>query len=92
MPKVGIREAKARLSHYIDVARSGGDVIVTDRGTPVVRLVRIAPALDRSAGEVFAELAEAGFLELGRPLRRGPRPLRPRRPISIAGVVRTMRR
>lgn len=38
---VGIREFKARLSHYISEAQSGNDVVVTDRGRPVVRLVAI---------------------------------------------------
>ena len=35
---VGIRELKNNLSRYVDEARSGHDVIVTDRGRPVARL------------------------------------------------------
>ncbi|HXR96922.1 MAG TPA: type II toxin-antitoxin system prevent-host-death family antitoxin [Terriglobales bacterium] len=39
MKEVGIAEFKAHLSRYIRQARAGGGVVVTDRGTPVARLV-----------------------------------------------------
>ena len=39
--RVGIRELKAHLSHYIEQARKGETVVVTDRGKPVVRLETI---------------------------------------------------
>jgi prevent-host-death family protein len=37
--RVGIRELRDRLKHYVETARSGQDVIITDRGRPVARLV-----------------------------------------------------
>jgi prevent-host-death family protein len=37
--RVGIRELRDRLKHYVATARSGEDVIITDRGQPVARLV-----------------------------------------------------
>ena len=36
---VGIRELKARLSHYVESARRGEVVIITRQGKPVARLV-----------------------------------------------------
>jgi prevent-host-death family protein len=39
--RVGIRELRDRLKHYVATARGGEDVIITDRGQPVARLVAI---------------------------------------------------
>lgn len=39
--EVGIRELKARLSHYVKAANAGEQIVVTDRGAPVAVL---APA------------------------------------------------
>lgn len=39
--RVGIRELRDRLKHYVEAARTGEDVIVTDRGRPVARLVAL---------------------------------------------------
>ena len=36
---VGVRELKAKLSEYLGKAASGEEVVVTDRGKPVARLV-----------------------------------------------------
>ena len=47
--RVGIRELRDRLKHYVATARSGEDVIITDRGKPVARLVALyeEPPIDR---------------------------------------------
>lgn len=42
--KVGIRELKAHLSHYVRLAREGGRIVVTDRGEEVAELRAVAPA------------------------------------------------
>jgi prevent-host-death family protein len=39
--RVGIRELRDRLKHYVETARRGQDVIITDRGRPVARLVAL---------------------------------------------------
>ena len=39
--RVGIRELRDRLKHYVEMARGGQDVVITDRGRPVARLVAI---------------------------------------------------
>jgi prevent-host-death family protein len=38
---VGIRELRADLSRWVKRARAGEEIVVTDRGTPVARLVRV---------------------------------------------------
>lgn len=50
---VSITTLRAELSSYIDRARAGEEIVVTDRGTPVVRLLAIdtAPLIDRLTRE-----------------------------------------
>lgn len=66
--EVGIRELKNKLSAYLARVKEGEEVIVTERGKPVARLVPIDRSTDR-----LAELVAAG---LARP------PLAPRTPLS----------
>ena len=91
---VGIREAKAHFSEYVELARAGAEVVVTDRGRPVVRLVAIAPSKTvKNEDDVLDELEAAGFLERG---KRGPlpvrRPVKPARPVDLTALVREQRR
>lgn len=46
---VAISTFRAELSRWIERARAGDEVVVTDRGTPVVRLLPVdaAPLLER---------------------------------------------
>ncbi len=67
MKSVSISELKARLSQYIDAVRSGHEVIVTDRGTPVARLSGIAGA--RGADARLKDLVRTGRIRP--PLRHG---------------------
>lgn len=67
MKTVSISELKARLSQYIDAVRSGHEVIVTDRGTPVARLSAVAGA--RGAEARLRDLVRTGRVRP--PLRRG---------------------
>jgi prevent-host-death family protein len=41
MKTTSISDLKARLSAFIDLVRDGDEVIVTDRGRPVARLVAV---------------------------------------------------
>jgi len=54
---VGVRELKAKLSEYLGLVASGEDVVVTDRGRPVARLVPIegGSAVDRGIDEGWIE-------------------------------------
>ncbi|MFZ4433425.1 MAG: type II toxin-antitoxin system Phd/YefM family antitoxin [Microthrixaceae bacterium] len=50
---VGIRELKAKLSEYLVRAQAGEEVVVTDRGRPVARIVPLADdaAVERGIAE-----------------------------------------
>lgn len=50
---VGIRELKAKLSEYVSRAADGEEIVVTDRGRPVARLVALqgASMIDRGIEE-----------------------------------------
>lgn len=54
---VGIRELKARLSTYIRQVRGGGTIVITDRGTPVGRIVPLSASVETRV----QQLIEAGF-------------------------------
>jgi prevent-host-death family protein len=55
---VGIRELKARLSSYVQQAKSGASVVITEHGTPVARIVPIG----RSLEDRMEDLVEAGLV------------------------------
>ena len=46
---VAVTELRAHLSRWIDAARGGTDIVITDRGTPVARIVALdsTAAIDR---------------------------------------------
>lgn len=89
---VGTRELKNRLSHYLKQVRESREPIyVTDRGEVVAEL---RPVADTGAdGEVLLALAATGELSLGngRRFKRFKR-IKPRRSVSLAGIVLEDRR
>lgn len=62
MERVGIYDARARLSELVDRVEAGEEVILTRRGRPIVRLVR--------AGEEARRKARAAAVERIRSLSR----------------------
>lgn len=85
---VAISALRAELSTWIERARSGEEIVVTDRGTPVARLLPVdaAPLLD--------QLMESGVLgkprNADRPSARRAERVRPRG--SVADLVSEQRR
>ena len=59
---VSIRELKSRLSHFLRLTREGESLIITDRGTPIGRIIPIAPASKR-LDERLAAMIDTGQLE-----------------------------
>lgn len=57
MPKVGIKELKAKLNEHMKRARGGEPVNVTDPGEPVADLVPLSPTQ-----RTLLQLAEKGVL------------------------------
>ena len=68
--RVGIRELKAKLSHYLDRASAGDTIVVTDRGRAKAELRAMSP-VERRIQQGIVE----GWIRPGRPggLRDIPR-------------------
>lgn len=85
---VAVTELRAHLSEWVERARSGDEVVITDRGIPVARLLGLATTgtLQRLTAEGVIGRAAAAK----RPAASGrPRP-HPRRP--VADMVSEQRR
>lgn len=75
--RVSVGRLKARLSEYLRRAKAGEDVVVTDRGRPVARLVgleggiamegRVAELVGAGLARRPGERLDPGFLDLPRP-------------------------
>ena len=92
MVQIGTRELKNRLSHYLRRVRESREPIyVTDRGEIVAELRPVADA--GGEGEVLLTLAAAGELSLGNGRRlKSFKPIKPKRAVSLAGIVLEDRR
>lgn len=75
--EAGIRELRNNLSRYVERARGGEEIVVTDRGEAVARLV----PLDQP--RVLDRLITAGLVEPAPKRRRS----RPRRRVTSSGLV-----
>jgi prevent-host-death family protein len=67
MTTVSVSHLKSRLSQYLAMVKEGGEVLVTERGKPIARLVPDRP--NRWDDERIAELRRKGII------RGNPRPL-----------------
>lgn len=84
--EVGIRQLRSNLSDYLDRVRDGDEVVVTDRGSAVARIVPIVGgrALDRL-------VAEGLVTPCTKPTRSRPR-RRVRAQGSVSDLVADQRR
>ena len=60
--RVGIRDAKMHLSKFIKMVQKGSEIILTDRGRPVGKIVPIQPE-DLPISVRVKKLEEMGILE-----------------------------
>jgi prevent-host-death family protein len=70
--RVSLREANQHLSRYVAAVERGGEVVITRRGRPVARIVRVAARRELTPSQVRAWKrikAGAARLAIG-PLRR----------------------
>jgi prevent-host-death family protein len=63
MKTTAISELKAHLSEYLNQVKSGNEVLVTDRGKPVARIVPISNKT-HSRGS-FSKMEKEGLIKLG---------------------------
>jgi antitoxin (DNA-binding transcriptional repressor) of toxin-antitoxin stability system len=72
MKTAGIRELKARLSHFLSEVRRGEVVLITDRGEVVAELRKPASAsIEDPVVRALSPLVQRGELRLGDPSLRG---------------------
>lgn len=85
---VAVTELRAHLGRWIDAAREGNDVVITERGTPVARIVAIdaTPVIDRLTAQGIISRPTSGT----RPVAGGRSRPTPKHP--IAEIVSEQRR
>ena len=66
---VGVRDLKAKLSEYLNIAKQGNEIIVTDHGKPIARLIK-EPVKQKSTLEKMYFLAERGLIQLPKKERK----------------------
>jgi prevent-host-death family protein len=73
---VGIRDAKMHLSKYIKMVQQGTEVIITDRGRPVGKIIPIQ-ARDLSLDERIKRMEDQGLIDpiAGKSPKKIPPPL-----------------
>jgi len=76
-----VREAKARLSQLLRDVQRGQEWVITERGTPIARLLPIA-GRSLSLADRVRRLEDAGLVE---PLHREVRHLPP--PLPVKGLA-----
>jgi prevent-host-death family protein len=54
-----VRDLKNHLSRYLELVRTGEEIVVTDRGKPVARLTPVDAATDRLAKLIAAGIVQA---------------------------------
>ena len=63
MKTAPVSEFKARLSEYLNQVKAGMEVLITDRGKPVARLVPIPRSKDLK--ESLVRMEKQGLIRLG---------------------------
>ena len=77
---VGVTELRSNLSDWLAKAREGDEIVITDRGVPVARLIGV------DSTSTLVRLTEEGVITRPggstRPRARGRARPRPRRPVA----------
>jgi prevent-host-death family protein len=86
---VGVAELKANLSRYLEHVKGGQEVVITERGLPVAKLVPLGGGERLEARR--ERLARAGLLQLGRGRIRTSVLKPPRGPVAAGrGVLQAL--
>lgn len=64
--EVSIREMKNRLSKYLKLVRAGKDVVITDRGRPVARLIVVQPSPKDAEADYIRRIAALPWVRPGK--------------------------
>lgn len=63
--EVSVRELKARLSAYLRRVQRGEEVVVTNRGRPISRIVPVSHELDMTEADAVRELRRLPWIRAG---------------------------
>jgi prevent-host-death family protein len=63
MKTAAVSEIKARLSKYLTRVKAGEEVLITDRGTPIARLLPISRS--RTMKDAMTSMEKRGLIRLG---------------------------
>ncbi|MGA1864316.1 MAG: type II toxin-antitoxin system Phd/YefM family antitoxin [bacterium] len=65
MKKVGLRELKNHFSQYLQEVKKGKDILVTDRGKAIARIVPVRiNEKEKDTRSVLLEIAREGYILL----------------------------
>lgn len=64
MKIAAVSELKARLSEFLTQVKAGNEVLITDRGKPVARLVPVASDI-KARKETLVMMERQGLIKLG---------------------------
>ncbi len=67
MASVGVRDLKNRLSAHLDRIKAGEEIIVTEHGRPIARLIPVGADVDRVTALVDAGIVRAPAATTRRP-------------------------
>jgi len=78
MKRIGIRELKVHLCHYLKEVRNGEDVLITDRGTAIAQIVPVkTDAPEKDTRSILIQMAKKGGILLpqqwGKPIKHPKR-------------------
>lgn len=95
MIKATISDTKNRLSHFIDLAKRGETVLITDRGVPVARLESAArpkhPGIGSGDEERLSRLEKAGVIRVAdKPLDLGWLDEPPAKPLPGGDILKAL--
>ena len=63
MKIAAVSKLKAYLSEYLNQVKAGNEILITDRGKPVARLVPISRT--KATGEALTRMEKQGLIKLG---------------------------
>jgi prevent-host-death family protein len=86
MKTVGVAQLKAHLSQFLGHVKTGQEVVITERGLPVAKIVPLRATEARESRR--ERLAKAGLLQLGSGRVRASLLRPPKGPVEVgAGVL-----
>jgi prevent-host-death family protein len=88
MKTIGVARLKANLSRYLDIVKHGQEIVVTDRGVAIAKIVPLAPS-EREESQ-RQRLVKAGLLRPGSGRARFARFKVPKGPRGGYGVLKAL--